>query len=99
MTTIGQRFKKIRNELGLSQEAFGEKLKMIKSGISAVENDKVFVSVDVLRSLFLNFNVNLNWFVMGEGEMFNQNAQQYAAVKKDLRSEVLQILKDEGIIK
>ncbi len=97
MNTIGQRFKKIRQEKNLSQEQFGQILRMTKSGISAVENDKVFVSVDTLRTLFLNFDVNLNWFVMGDGEMFN--TPKYEDVEDKLEQKVLDILKKNGVLK
>ena len=39
MTTLGSRLKKIRNELHLSQEVFGEKIGLSRAGIAAVESD------------------------------------------------------------
>ena len=96
MKTIGQRFKEIRLKENLSQQQFGESLNMTKSGISAVENDKVFVSVDVLRTLFLNKNINLNWFVCGEGEMFNK--PKFEDVEDSLTVKVEEILKKKGLI-
>lgn len=97
MSTIGKRFKAIRTNKDLSQEAFGAELKMTKSGISAVENDKVFVSVDVLRTLFLNFNINLNWFIMGKGNMFN--APEFEDVKDEFEARVIEIMKKQGLVK
>lgn len=95
MSTIGNRFKKIRQELKLSQELFGAKLGMSKSGISAVENDKVFVSVDALRTLFFDLNVNLNWFISGKGEIFN--TPEFEDVKTDILREVDDILIKYGV--
>ncbi len=96
METIGQRFKNIRIANNMSQSEFGIQLGMLKSGISAVENDKVFVSVDVLRSLFLNFNVNLNWFVAGQGEMFIN--QQPSLNNDELEQKVVDVMKKYGVI-
>ena len=98
METIGQRFKRIRTEKGLSQSDFGTELGMLKSGISAVENDKVFVSVDVLRSLFLNFNINLNWLICGQQNMHNKIPITYEQVKDDFEAKVEEVLKKKGLI-
>ena len=96
METIGQRFKQIRLNEKLSQEEFGETLEMTKSGISAVENDKVFVSVSVLRKLFLDKNINLNWFICGEGNMYN--SKKYADIKSEIIAEVEKMLFERGIV-
>ena len=96
MSTIGQRFKKIRIAQNQSQTEFGDKLGMSKSGISAVENDKVFVSADVLRTLYFDNNVNLNWFVSGEGQMFN--APKFEDVEDVMEAKVMAILKKQGVI-
>ena len=95
METIGQRFKKIRQAKYLSQNDFGANLKMSKSGISAVENDKVFLSVDVLRTLFFDFDVNLNYLIVGKGDMFNP--PEYVYVKDEILREVNEILKKYGV--
>lgn len=96
MSTIGQRFKKIRIAKNQSQTEFGDDLGMSKSGISAVENDKVFVSADVLRTLYFDSNVNLNWFVSGEGQMFN--APKFEDVEDAMEAKVLSILRKQGVI-
>ena len=96
MSTIGQRFKKIRISKNQSQTEFGDDLGMSKSGISAVENDKVFVSADVLRTLYFDSNVNLNWFVSGEGQMFN--APKFEDVEDVMEAKVMAILKKNGIV-
>ncbi len=97
MSTIGQRIKEIRQELRLSQEQFGQIFCAGKSYISAVENDKSKLSVENLVKLLVDYNVSIDYILGGIGKPFI--TQQYNAVKSELRSEVLQILKDEGIIK
>lgn len=96
METAGQRFKQIRLKLGLSQSDFGQKIGLSKSGISAVENNKTFMSSEILRSLFIDFNVNLNYLICGAGDMFNKtdnNIDDILFIKK-----VKAVLKAEGII-
>ena len=60
METTGQRLKKIRTKLHLSQEDFGHKLNLSRAGIAAVEADNNKFSQDVLCKLLLTFNVNIN---------------------------------------
>ena len=96
METIGQRLKKIRQAKSLSQSNFGVNLKMSKSGISAVENDKVFLSVDALRTLFFDFNVNLNYLIVGAGDMFSN--VQPSVTNDELEQKVVEVMKKYGVI-
>lgn len=97
METTGQRFKKIRTALNLAQDDFGNKIGLSKSAISAVENDKSFISIEIQRTLFMDYNINLNWLVCGAGEMFN--APQYEDVKDVILKEVDEILVKYGVKK
>ena len=97
MSSMGKRIKTIRQELRLSQEQFGQIFGAGKSYISSVENDKSKLSVDNLVKLLVDYNVSMNYVLGGIGKPFI--APQFDAVKTELRQEVLQILKDEGIIK
>lgn len=93
-----ERIKEVRKTLNLSVAKLSDKIDIPSRTIVSYESGRD-PSLEFLAKLSKNLNINANWFLTGEGEMFNQNAQQYAAVQKDLRSEVLQILKEEGIIK
>ena len=95
MKTTGQRFKDLRKELRLTQEVFANKIGLSKSAVSAVESDKSFISQNVMSTLFMEFNVNLNWLVVGEGKMFN--APKYEDAKDVILKEVDDILKKYGV--
>lgn len=97
MDTIGQRFKNIRNKLSLSQEEFGRKIGLSKSGVSAVENDRTFVSVEILRTLFFDYNINLNYLICDSGEMFNSTDKNEADFKEDILKEVNKMFKARGL--
>lgn len=97
MDTIGQRFKNIRNKLSLSQEEFGRKIGLSKSGVSAVENDRTFVSVEILRTLFFDYNINLNYLICDSGEMFNSSDKSEADFKEDILKEVNKMFKARGL--
>lgn len=94
-----ERIKEIRKKLDLSVAKMAGKINIPARTVTGYERGERTPSIEFVTQCCIILNINANWFLTGEGEMFNQNAQQYAAVKKELRSEVLQILKDEGIIK
>ena len=100
MSTQGNRIKKIREELRLTQEQFANVFGFNRAFISAIEKDKSKLSVDNLVKLLLTYNVNMNYVLGGIGEMFNAPQTEQA------RSELAQLvsvlvderLKDKGVI-
>ena len=97
MTSQGNRLKKIRNSLKLSQEEFGKQIGLTRAAIASVEADKNKFSQDVLCKLILTFDVNINYLLVGKGNMFN--APEFEQVKDELALEVRKILREEGLIK
>lgn len=70
--TQGERVKKARKSLNLTLEKFGEKLGVKKNAISQIENGRNSLTDQMCKSICREFNVNYNWLVSGEGDMFNQ---------------------------
>lgn len=68
---IGERIKELRKVLGISQEKFGEKLCLSRSGISNIEKGIREVNNRHIRDICREFNVNEEWLRAGKGEMFN----------------------------
>lgn len=97
METQGSRLKKIRKELKLSQEEFGKQIGLTRAAIAAVEADNNKFSNDVLCKLILTFDVNVNYLLVGEGNIFN--APEFEQVKDELAQQVRKILREEGLIK
>lgn len=57
--------------------AVAEKLGTNKAAISDIKSRRKKLSLDVLRSLKLSYpTVNLNWVIMGEGDMFIAEAEE-----------------------
>lgn len=96
MKTAGQRFKELRLSTGLSQEAFGLTIGLSKSAVSAVENDKTFISLEVQRKLLIDYKVDLNYLVGGIGNLYLP--AKYEDVKTEIFNEVEKMLADRGII-
>lgn len=69
--TQGERVLEIRKALGLTMDKFGEKLGVQKSAISKVEKDKVNLSDQMVRAICREYNVNYDWLLDGDGEMFS----------------------------
>ncbi len=70
MSTQGDRLKKIRKFLNLSQEEFGKKIGLTRGAIAAVEADGNKFSQEVLYKLIEIFNINVNYLLAGKGEPF-----------------------------
>lgn len=67
---IGERLKKIRSILNLQQKEFSEKVGISQGFLSELESNKKAPSYTLLIAISHVFNVNLNWLLTGEGEMF-----------------------------
>lgn len=91
-TNFRIRLKKIRIEKLLTQEKFG---KVIGKSITIVNNwekGKYEPSMETLILISQKFNINLNWLLLGEGEM----------TKEDLSKNQIEKIPDdikEGIFK
>ena len=73
---IGQRIKKLREALNLTQVAFAEKLGRSKRSIQEWESGRSEPSERILRLIEQTFNVNPSWLREGKGEMFKPKPQE-----------------------
>lgn len=94
---FGERLQKIRKKLQLSQEDISTQIGISYRAYSSYEREDRKPPIDFLEKLACQYNINLNYLIAGIGNEFI--AQQFDTAKESLRLEVLQILKDEGIIK
>lgn len=94
METQGQRIKKIRQALNLSQEDFGKIFDITKQFVSGLENNKTFLNNDKLVKLLFDFNVNINYLLGGVGEMFNKPFSKN--IKEEILLEIGEILNKKG---
>lgn len=73
--TQGERVLEIRKVLGLTMDKFGEKLGVQKSAISKIEKDKVNLSDQMVKLICREYNVNYDWLMDEDGEMFSNLPQ------------------------
>lgn len=69
--TQGERVKEIRTSLSLTLEKFGEKLGVGKTAISKIEKNERSLTDQMLKSICREYNVNYDYLMYGEGEMFS----------------------------
>ena len=68
--SLGERIRKVRRTLDLTQEAFCNRIGLKRNSISLVESDKRNISDQAILSICREFNVNEEWLRNGNGEMF-----------------------------
>ena len=68
---IHERIKEIRLDQGLSQNKFGERLGVTRDMLSNIEYTRVAPKPIFINHLCETFNVNRDWLMTGEGEMYN----------------------------
>lgn len=91
METQGQRIKKIRTSLGLTQTALGADLKMSKQYFSKAETDSIVLNNKQLVILCVDHNVNINYLLTGRGEMFIKK-EQPAGFKEEIKQAIQEML-------
>lgn len=73
--TQGERVKEVRKALGLTLDKFGEKVGVKKQTVSRIENGVNNVTDQMVLSICREFNVNYDFLMSGEGEMFDDLPQ------------------------
>ena len=98
MSNMGERIQQIRRSLNMTQQEFGDIFGVKKSFICAVEKGDSKLSVDNLVKLLVNHNVNINYILGGQGNMFLE--QKTDTKIEDLNSKIdkiFEILKRNNI--
>lgn len=94
---IGERIRKVRRELCLTQTQFANRIGSMQNTITRYERNNRNPSPSVIYSICKEFNVNRKWLETGEGEMFNltPNNELEALIKKyDLSTATYVLIKN-----
>lgn len=79
---IGDRIKEVRNTLKLTQFTVSEKLNINQGNYSRIEKNIHEPNMSFLHFFSKIYNVNLNWLISGEGEMFLKNNSDNNIIKE-----------------
>lgn len=82
MREIGARIRKIRKEFGLNQTHFGAKSNTSRGIIGFIESGKVSPRLELLISLYRDYNVNINYVLTGEGKMFRKALSDFQFIRR-----------------
>ena len=74
---MNERVKELRAALGLTQEEFGKRIGLAKSGISRIESGANGTTEQTLRSMVREFGASYLWLTTGAGSMF-ENGEEAA---------------------
>jgi transcriptional regulator with XRE-family HTH domain len=91
---LGDRLKQVRLAKDLTQQAFAESLDTSASYISDIEAGKTAPGSKFLTTFLRKFNINLNWLLTGEGEMFLDESKKVVPVE-DIPKEKMKTWIDE----
>ena len=97
---LAENLAKLRKHFNLAQNEFAEKLDISARAYVNYERGERKPPCELLIKLLRNYNVNLNWIIANEGEMFldeQEFATQYENVKNDILKEVQKMLKEKGL--
>lgn len=72
MRELGQRFRKLRKELGFSQGEFARILGIGKTSYAKYENGETFPRVPFLQGIGAAYDVSLDWLILQRGTMFRK---------------------------
>jgi transcriptional regulator with XRE-family HTH domain len=92
----GDRFKKVRISLGLSQQEFAQSLGTTQSWVSEIETGFKQPSDTLLIAIQYRYKVNRKWILFGQGEMFEEPPEFFKVNEglNDISEKILILLKD-----
>jgi transcriptional regulator with XRE-family HTH domain len=80
---LAKRLNEIISTLGISQNKFANEIKWNQALISKIMKGKTYVSDKLIDAICAGHNVNKNWFLTGEGEMFCPKAESFPITDVD----------------
>lgn len=93
-----ERLQKIRKKLGLSQDEISTQIGISYRAYTSYERGDRKPSLEFLNEMFKKYNVNMNYLICGDGEMFNENQQQNEQLEKDVARIVEKLIQEKGLI-
>ena len=69
-TIVGNRIRQIRKALNLKGKEFAPRLNISGPSLSDLEKGKYYPNFEFLINISREFNVNLDYLIFGEGDMF-----------------------------
>ena len=81
--SIGERIKSVRKAARLTQAEFSSPVCVSRTHISAIESGNDLPSKGLIKLISLEFEVDENWLVSGEGKMYSNGSLDNVAALKE----------------
>jgi transcriptional regulator with XRE-family HTH domain len=99
---IGERFKRFREHLGISQKKLAEELNILQSTVSQLESGLVYPGFTSLAYLVIHKKLNPAWLITGGEEMLLHQDQVVSRLKRkraysDRYLELLEMMEDPDV--
>ena len=79
---MNERIKELRRTLKISQEKFGNRIRISGASVSKIESGENNPSEQTISLIVSEFNVSERWFREGTGDMFNESASEVERLVK-----------------
>lgn len=95
---MNERIKQVRKAKKLSQKEFAENINLSQNHISNIEKGVRPITDRIISDVCKVYNVNKNWLLSGEGEMFKDPLEQFVIDDPEIQEFIKSFLKiDETI--
>lgn len=85
---VGDRIKLLRKEeLHKTQKDFGNRIGLKPNSVSDIESGKNNPTQQTIKAICREFNVNVNWILTGNGDIYDIPEDEVAAVVSELLEE------------
>lgn len=78
-----QRIKELRKHLKMNQQEFADSLSKTRVTIAYWESGKINITESVAMLISEKYNVNYDWLMNGNGDMFKPKEKTIATIKKE----------------
>jgi transcriptional regulator with XRE-family HTH domain len=72
MNNIGLRIRKLREYFELTQNEFSDKIGAKQANLSYIERKGEKISIEIIRRIICDFDIDANWLLTGKGKMLRQ---------------------------
>ena len=96
---FSENFRKIRKELDISAQKMADTMGVSRGAIVQYETGKRKPSYEFMEALYKFYNVNLNWLVSSNGEMFMQAKETSDSIDEEkIFAAIDKYMKNNGLI-
>jgi plasmid maintenance system antidote protein VapI len=87
-TTTGERLEMVKNALNMTNLSLAEAMKTDNSTVGKIIKGKLGLTNSMLLELYSNYDIDINWLLTGNGEMFRQEKTGAEPVKMSHKKEL-----------